>query len=275
MAGIIDAIRGLLTTKETLQSDVAATNRQQVQIAIIDDEDFTYLDILQRHNFILKHFRDIEDVRAVHTYPIVLCDTAPGVLQVLSIDPASFKVVQKLSLIDLCGFRSAFSVVGADKFAGSLFSACPASGQPAGPSGFDAPSGAGPSTASADTRALRLRVAVFSESSNLTLARRSYLPNQGRLSASCYRTQSLAITDSTLIKGASLSICHDMGVPECGSPVLSARAFPAQPKPLGAPFWPGRGGTWLVTGDWLAGYGRDRVALRNGVARYPARNEIR
>jgi hypothetical protein len=29
---------------------------------------------LQRHNFLLKQFRDIEDVRAVHTYPIVLCD---------------------------------------------------------------------------------------------------------------------------------------------------------------------------------------------------------
>ena len=57
-----------------LKSAVAATNRQQVPIAIIDDEDFTYLDILQRHDFLLKQFRDIEDVRAVHTYPIVLCD---------------------------------------------------------------------------------------------------------------------------------------------------------------------------------------------------------
>ncbi len=57
-----------------LKSAVAATNRQQVPIAIIDDEDFTYLDILQRHNFLLKQFRDIEDVRTIHTYPIVLCD---------------------------------------------------------------------------------------------------------------------------------------------------------------------------------------------------------
>ena len=49
-------------------------SRDRIEIAIIDDEPFQYLEILRNHNFHIRPFEDIADIKAVHAYPIVLCD---------------------------------------------------------------------------------------------------------------------------------------------------------------------------------------------------------
>lgn len=49
-------------------------NRSSIPIAIIDDESFIRAEILKTHDFKVKELGDISDIRAIHTYPIILCD---------------------------------------------------------------------------------------------------------------------------------------------------------------------------------------------------------
>ena len=49
-------------------------NRKAVPIAIIDDEKFPYTEMLRRHDFDLRELGDINDIKAIESYPIVLCD---------------------------------------------------------------------------------------------------------------------------------------------------------------------------------------------------------
>jgi hypothetical protein len=63
-----------VTDLKSHQRQFTASDRQKVQIAVIDDEELPYLDTIKRHDFNIRTFRDIEDVQAVHNYPVVLCD---------------------------------------------------------------------------------------------------------------------------------------------------------------------------------------------------------
>lgn len=49
-------------------------NREKVKILIIDDEDFSYLDILKQHNFRITHINDLTDIEQTDPYGIILCD---------------------------------------------------------------------------------------------------------------------------------------------------------------------------------------------------------
>lgn len=57
-----------------LQTGYSKTERGVAEIAIVDDEEFPYLEILTRHDFRLKALGDITDIRAVAEYPVILCD---------------------------------------------------------------------------------------------------------------------------------------------------------------------------------------------------------
>jgi len=50
------------------------TLRPRVSIVVIDDKGFVYLNVLRNHGFIITELTDITDVKAVQTYPIVVCD---------------------------------------------------------------------------------------------------------------------------------------------------------------------------------------------------------
>ena|SRR6266498_2347946 len=50
------------------------TLRSQVPIVVIDDKGFVYLHVLRNHGFVITALKDITDVKAVLTYPIVICD---------------------------------------------------------------------------------------------------------------------------------------------------------------------------------------------------------
>jgi DNA-binding NarL/FixJ family response regulator len=50
------------------------TLRPQVPIVVIDDNGFLYLDVLRNHGFRITELRDVNDVRTVEPYPIVVSD---------------------------------------------------------------------------------------------------------------------------------------------------------------------------------------------------------
>ena len=64
---------GILDLKKH-QKEFNAVSRSIIPIAVIDDEELAYIDILRNHGFNLRQFKDIEDVKAVQSYDIVMCD---------------------------------------------------------------------------------------------------------------------------------------------------------------------------------------------------------
>lgn len=70
----------LLGTPQSVQelktkSFVFSTSiRSKVPIAIIDDEVFSHEALLREHGYNIRHFPDIEDVRSLEAFPIILCD---------------------------------------------------------------------------------------------------------------------------------------------------------------------------------------------------------
>ena len=50
------------------------TLRPRVPIVVIDDKGFVYLDVMRNHGFVITELKDITDVKAVQTYPIIVCD---------------------------------------------------------------------------------------------------------------------------------------------------------------------------------------------------------
>lgn len=48
--------------------------RRSVKIAIVDNEDFPLLSILERHKFDIDKFNDIENIECLAGYDIILCD---------------------------------------------------------------------------------------------------------------------------------------------------------------------------------------------------------
>jgi hypothetical protein len=67
---------GTPRTIEDLQVAAAlhAKTRGNASIAIIDDQAFPYLQLLKDHHYNVQKFNDINDVRMVQAYPIILCD---------------------------------------------------------------------------------------------------------------------------------------------------------------------------------------------------------
>lgn len=52
----------------------AASNRNQQPIAVIDDRPFTYASLLQSHGFVIRELGDINDLAAVESYSVIICD---------------------------------------------------------------------------------------------------------------------------------------------------------------------------------------------------------
>lgn len=48
--------------------------KKRIEILIIDDEEFSYLDSLKKHEYNLTQKHDITDLRDVEAYKIILCD---------------------------------------------------------------------------------------------------------------------------------------------------------------------------------------------------------
>jgi hypothetical protein len=69
---IIKTPKSLQLLHQLAQS--AFDKRKQADILVIDDKGFSYKELLNQHHFHVTHWTDIEDVRAVRDYPIILCD---------------------------------------------------------------------------------------------------------------------------------------------------------------------------------------------------------
>lgn len=48
--------------------------RSNVSIVIIDDEDFLYFDELRNSGFNLTHYKDVQDIRMLESFPIIISD---------------------------------------------------------------------------------------------------------------------------------------------------------------------------------------------------------
>ena len=65
--------QSMLETKiGTMTFDTTIRNR--IPVAVIDDEAFAYEALLRDHSYNIKRFNDIEDVRSLKAFPIILCD---------------------------------------------------------------------------------------------------------------------------------------------------------------------------------------------------------
>ena len=70
LIGKPQSIIDINTNIPTFTSDM----RNKIPIAIIDDEAFAYEPLLRDHSYNIKHFNDIDDVRNLEAFPIILCD---------------------------------------------------------------------------------------------------------------------------------------------------------------------------------------------------------
>ena len=57
-----------------LRFSFPASERRHIPIAVIDDESFQYKELLSRYGFYITEFNDINDVKAIEAFPIVICD---------------------------------------------------------------------------------------------------------------------------------------------------------------------------------------------------------
>ena len=57
-----------------LKYSINSSDRVKIPIAVIDDELFNYKDLLRDYGFSITHFEDINDIKIVEAYPIVICD---------------------------------------------------------------------------------------------------------------------------------------------------------------------------------------------------------
>ncbi len=63
-----------INSLRNLQKDYDKIDRSRIKIIIIDDEDFNYQKVLQDHDFNIKKLNDIQDIKAVSEYDIIISD---------------------------------------------------------------------------------------------------------------------------------------------------------------------------------------------------------
>lgn len=63
-----------LNGEQILKEITLSKLKREVDILIIDDEDFPLLDDLEKHEFNIEYKQDITTLKDVEPYPIVLCD---------------------------------------------------------------------------------------------------------------------------------------------------------------------------------------------------------
>lgn len=63
-----------ITQLNTPNLRLKGVERNEVKIAIIDDEPFAYLEELKFHGFNISHFPDIDTIDSLLAYEIILCD---------------------------------------------------------------------------------------------------------------------------------------------------------------------------------------------------------
>ncbi|OJV91800.1 MAG: hypothetical protein BGO34_06695 [Bacteroidia bacterium 44-10] len=69
-------IGNLYTTKDlnTPRRKMVSAYRSKVNVAIVDDEEFVYLDELRRSGFSLVKYDDVPDLQSLEAYPAIICD---------------------------------------------------------------------------------------------------------------------------------------------------------------------------------------------------------
>ena len=55
-------------------SNTGSIDRSSVSILCIDDQGLEYENIIRNHGFNIRVLKDIEDIKAVTEYPVVICD---------------------------------------------------------------------------------------------------------------------------------------------------------------------------------------------------------
>lgn len=55
---------------------IGKLKREDVKLAIIDDEEFPYLDLLRQHKFNIDTYKDIDNLASLNVYDIILCDVS-------------------------------------------------------------------------------------------------------------------------------------------------------------------------------------------------------
>lgn len=63
-----------LNGEQILKEITLSKLKREVDILIIDDEDFPLLDDLKKHEFTIEYKKDITSLKDVEPYPIILCD---------------------------------------------------------------------------------------------------------------------------------------------------------------------------------------------------------
>lgn len=63
-----------ITDLRSIASKHKQLERKNVKIAIVDNESFPMIEILQRHKFDIDKFDDIENIESLNGYDIILCD---------------------------------------------------------------------------------------------------------------------------------------------------------------------------------------------------------
>jgi hypothetical protein len=70
LIGTPNSIQDLKTKSLAFSTNI----RSKIPIAIIDDEVFAHEELLKEHGYNIRHFLDIEDVKTLEAFPIILCD---------------------------------------------------------------------------------------------------------------------------------------------------------------------------------------------------------
>lgn len=63
-----------LSELKSVETKPMSKQRSGIPVVVIDDEDFEYLELLRKHDFHIRLLNDIDDIKAVSEYAIVICD---------------------------------------------------------------------------------------------------------------------------------------------------------------------------------------------------------
>src|SRR5690554_2440279 len=66
----------LYTTKDlnTPRRKMVSAYRSMINVVIVDDEEFVYLEELRRSGFSLSKYDDVPDLQSLEAYPVIICD---------------------------------------------------------------------------------------------------------------------------------------------------------------------------------------------------------
>ena len=92
--------QSILDTKTASIFDFSS--HPNVPIALIDDQIFSYYELLGTHNYKITCFKDIEDVHVLESYAIILCDIICDIKRVGKTFQSKFEGAHLISKIRKC-----------------------------------------------------------------------------------------------------------------------------------------------------------------------------